>query len=52
MNQITLNVKLMTGNDEEDYLAFLFEDGEELVNLNRDSCQGELKSVFSKLIII
>ena len=50
MNQITLNVKLFANGPDEDILAFLFEDAESRVNLNTDSCQAELKDVFSRLI--
>jgi len=52
MNQITLNVRLFAESTEDDILAFMFEDEECRVNLNMDSCQGELKTVFSKLIIL
>ena len=50
MNQIILEVKLFAENTDDDILAFAFEDEECRVNLNSDSCQGELKEVFSKLV--
>ncbi len=50
MNQITLNVKLFAESTDDDILAFQFEPDECRVNLNTDSCQAELKDVFSKLI--
>jgi hypothetical protein len=51
MNQITINVKLYS-NDEskDDVLAFLFEKENKEIHLNTDSCQVELKEVFSKLL--
>ena len=50
MNQIILEVKLFAENTDDDILSFAFEDDECRVNLNSDSCQGELKEVFSKLV--
>ena len=50
MNQITLNVKLYSENEDNDILGFMFADGESKVNLNSERCQAELKKVFSKLI--
>ena len=49
MNQIMLNVKLFE-DGTDDMLSFQFEDTESRVNLNTDSCQAELKEVFSKII--
>ena len=50
MNQITLNVKLFAESTDDDILEFQFEPTKCRVNLNTDSCQAELKDVFSKLI--
>ena len=50
MNQIILGVKLCEENADGDILSFQFEDGEGKVHLNSDSCQMQMKNVFSKLI--
>ena len=50
MNLITLNVKLCTENENNDILLFRFDDGDGKVHLNTDSCQAEMKEVFSRLI--
>ena len=50
MNQITLEVELIAESTDDDILLFKFEDGDCRVNLNTDSCQVELKEVFSRLI--
>ena len=50
MNQITLDVRLLAESEDVDALIFAFDEGELKVNLNTDSCQIELKEVFSKLI--
>ena len=50
MNQIILNVKLYEESTGDDILSFQFEDGEGKVYLNSDSCQAQMKEVFSKLI--
>ena len=51
MNQITINVKLYSNeSNKDDILAFLFEDETKEIHLNTDSCQFELKGVFSKLL--
>lgn len=50
MNQITLNVKLFAEGEDEDILAFCFEEGEGRINLNSDACQAQMKEVFSKLV--
>lgn len=50
MNQITLNVKLFAEGEDEDILAFCFEEGEGRINLNSDTCQAQMKEVFSKLV--
>ena len=50
MNQIILNIKLYAENEGDDILSFLFEDGEGKVYLNSDSCQEQMKDVFSRLI--
>jgi len=49
MNQTTLDIRLYA-EDEEDILSFQFDDGEGMVYLNSDSCQGQMKDVFSRLI--
>ena len=50
MNQITLDVKLYSENNNNDVLGFVFKDEESKINLNSESCQAELKVVFSKLV--
>ena len=52
MNQITLDVKLYEDSGENDILSFQFEDTEGKVYLNSDSCQAQMKEVFSRLIIL
>ena len=52
MNQIMLNVLLTAENEEEDTLVFQFQNGDCKVNLNTDSCQAELKGIFSKLLYL
>ena len=52
MNQITLDVKLYEDCEENDILSFQFEDTEGKVYLNSDSCQAQMKEVFSRLITI
>ena len=47
-----LNIKLYADSKDNDVLAFLFEDKTLIVNLNIDSCQAELKEVFSELIVL
>lgn len=50
MNQIILEVRLYGEEPDKDILAFIFEDGEQKINLNTETCQGEIKEVFSKLL--
>ena len=50
MNPITLDIRLYADNDDEDILTFMFDDGVGEVYLNSDSCQGQMKDVFSRLI--
>ena len=50
MNQIILNVKLYAEGTDDDILSFQFEDEEGKVFLNSDSCQVQMKEIFSKLI--
>lgn len=50
MNQIVLKIKLCAESDDKDILLFEFPDNPLKVNLNSDSCQEELKAVFSQLI--
>ena len=50
MNQITLDVILFADDSDEDILSFQFDDGEGKVHLNSDSCQAEMKEIFSNLI--
>lgn len=52
MNQIMLDVKLFASGKDDDILSFDFENNECRVNLNSDSCQSELKKVFSELVML
>ena len=52
MNQITLEVMLMAEGTDDDILVFKFEESEYRVNLNTDSCQAELKEIFSHLLYL
>ena len=49
MNQITLKVRLFAEGSDNDIMAFCFDDGEGRINLNSDSCQGQIKEVFARL---
>lgn len=53
MNQIKLDVKLYSTKDtNDDILAFMFDNAKSIIHLNTDSCQIELKEVFSKLLTL
>ncbi len=52
MNPIMLEVRLYAETEDDDILSFMFEDGEEKIYMNSDSCQGQMKEVFSKLITL
>ena len=52
MNQIILDIKLYAENEDDDILSFVFGDGERKVYLNSDSCQGQMKDAFSRLVKI
>lgn len=53
MNPVILDVVLMSQGEDQDILLFKFPDDRDFsINLNSDSCQKELKEVFSNLLKI
>lgn len=50
MNQMEIEVRLLALNENDDILRFNFDSEPIDVNLNKQNCQNDLKSVFIKIL--